>query len=30
LKLHPYWDLLRGEPRFEKIVADLAPKSREK
>jgi TolB-like protein/Tfp pilus assembly protein PilF len=30
LKLHPYWDLLRGEPRFEKIVADLAPKDREK
>ncbi len=30
LKLHPYWDPLRGEPRFEKIVADLAPKSREK
>jgi len=30
LKLHPYWDLLRGEPRFEKIVADLEPKDREK
>ena len=30
LKLHPCWDLLRGEPRFEKIVADLAPKDREK
>ena len=30
LKLHPYWDLLRGEPRFEKIVADLEPKNREK
>ena len=27
LKLHPYWDSLRGEPRFEKIVASLAPKS---
>jgi TolB-like protein/Tfp pilus assembly protein PilF len=27
LKLHPYWDALRGEPRFEKIVADLAPKN---
>ena len=27
LKLHPYWDALRGDPRFEKIVADLAPKS---
>jgi tetratricopeptide (TPR) repeat protein len=26
LKLHPYWDTLRGDPRFEKIVADLAPK----
>jgi len=27
LKLHPYWDPLRGDPRFEKIVASLAPKS---
>jgi TolB-like protein/Tfp pilus assembly protein PilF len=27
LKLHPYWDALRGEPRFEQIVADLAPKN---
>jgi tetratricopeptide (TPR) repeat protein len=26
LKLHPCWDPLRGEPRFEKVVADLAPK----
>ena len=26
LKLHPYWDPLRGDPRFEKIVADLEPK----
>ena len=26
LKLLPYWDPLRGYPRFEKIVADLAPK----
>jgi hypothetical protein len=26
LKLHPYWDPLRGDPRFEKIVASLAPK----
>jgi predicted Zn-dependent protease len=26
LKLHPYWDPLRGDPRFEKIVAGLAPK----
>ena len=25
LKLHPYWDSLRGDPRFEKIVASLAP-----
>ena len=29
LKLHPYWDALRGNPRFEKIVADLAPKNAE-
>ena len=26
LKLHPFWDPLRGDPRFEKIVANLAPK----
>ncbi len=26
LKLGPEWDPLRGDPRFEKIVADLAPK----
>jgi tetratricopeptide (TPR) repeat protein len=26
LKLLPFWDPLRGEPRFEKIVASLAPK----
>ena len=26
LKLLPFWDPLRGDPRFEKIVADLAPK----
>ena len=26
LKLHPYWDSLRGDPRFEKIVSSLAPK----
>jgi TolB-like protein/Flp pilus assembly protein TadD len=26
LRLHPFWDPLRGDPRFEKIVADLAPK----
>jgi TolB-like protein/Tfp pilus assembly protein PilF len=25
LKLHPYWDSLRGDPRFEKIVVSLAP-----
>jgi serine/threonine-protein kinase len=27
LKLHPVWDSLRGDPRFEKIVASLAPKN---
>jgi TolB-like protein/class 3 adenylate cyclase/Tfp pilus assembly protein PilF len=27
LKLQPYWDPLRGDPRFEKIVAALAPKN---
>jgi cell wall assembly regulator SMI1 len=27
LKLHPYWDPLRGDPRFEQIVSDLAPKN---
>ena len=26
LKLLPYWDPLRSDPRFEKIVASLAPK----
>jgi tetratricopeptide (TPR) repeat protein len=26
LRLHPYWDPLRGDPHFEKIVASLAPK----
>jgi TolB-like protein/Tfp pilus assembly protein PilF len=26
LKLHPVWDPLRGDPRFEKIVESLAPK----
>jgi TolB-like protein/DNA-binding winged helix-turn-helix (wHTH) protein/Tfp pilus assembly protein PilF len=26
LKLEPFWDPLRGEPCFEKIVASLAPK----
>ena len=26
LKLLPYWDPLRGDPRFEKIIQSLAPK----
>jgi len=26
LKLQPFWDGLRGDPRFEKVVASLAPK----
>jgi TolB-like protein/tetratricopeptide (TPR) repeat protein len=26
LKLLPFWDPLRGDPRFEKIVASMAPK----
>jgi serine/threonine-protein kinase len=26
LKLMPWWDPLRGDPRFEKIVASVAPK----
>ena len=26
LRLHPYWDSLRDDPRFDKIVASLAPK----
>jgi serine/threonine-protein kinase len=26
LKLLPFWDPVRGDPRFEKIVASLAPK----
>jgi cell wall assembly regulator SMI1 len=30
LKLHPSWDPLRGDPRFEKIVTDLAPQNPEK
>ncbi len=30
LKLHPYWDALRGDSRFEKIVTDLAPKNVER
>jgi tetratricopeptide (TPR) repeat protein len=27
LKLHPYWDPLRSDPRFEKIVTDLEAKT---
>jgi hypothetical protein len=27
LKLHPNWDSLRSDPRFEQIVASRAPKS---
>ena len=30
LKLNPIWDPLRGDPRFEKIVASLAPKPTDK
>jgi len=30
LKLMPFWDPLRGDPRFEKIVASLAPKDAKK
>jgi serine/threonine-protein kinase len=26
IRLDPFWDALRGEPRFEQIVASLAPK----
>ena len=26
LRCNPTWDSLRGDPRFEKIVASLAPK----
>ena len=26
LKLFPFWDPLRGDPRFEQIVASFAPK----
>src|SRR5262245_10660005 len=29
LKLMPFWDPIRGDPRFEKIVASLAPKNQE-
>jgi cell wall assembly regulator SMI1 len=28
LKFHPLWRPLRGDPRFDKIVASLAPKER--
>jgi hypothetical protein len=28
LKLFPFWDPLRGDPRFENIVQSLAPASR--
>jgi serine/threonine-protein kinase len=28
LKLHPFWDPLRGDPRFDRIVAALAPKKK--
>jgi TolB-like protein/predicted Ser/Thr protein kinase/Flp pilus assembly protein TadD len=28
IRLNPYWDPLRGDPRFEKIVASLAPKEK--
>jgi serine/threonine-protein kinase len=30
LKLLPFWDPLRGDPHFEKIVASLAPKPAKK
>ena len=30
LKLHPMWNPLRGDPRFEKIVNSLAPKDQTK
>ena len=26
LRLHPYWDSLRGDPRFEKLIAPPAPR----
>jgi hypothetical protein len=29
LKLLPFWDPLRSDPRFEEIVASLAPKDQE-
>ena len=30
LKFHPLWKPLRGDPRFEKIVASLAPREEPK
>jgi hypothetical protein len=30
LRLSPNWDPLRGDPRFEAIVASLAPKEGDK
>ena len=30
LKLLPFWDPLRGDPRFEKIVASVAPNAADK
>lgn len=30
LRFNPAWDSLRGEPRFEKIIASLAPKKIDK
>jgi len=30
LRLLPFWDPLSGDPRFEKIVASLAPKEANK
>ena len=30
LKRHPYWDPLRGDPDFEKILSDLEPKEVQK
>jgi cell wall assembly regulator SMI1 len=30
LKLHPLWAPLRSDPRFEKIIASLAPKDESK
>jgi serine/threonine-protein kinase len=30
LKLHPFWDPLRGDARFDKIVSSLAPKATDK